>query len=605
MKRVVIFLIVILLNGCGVWSSTIRSDVLDYSSAISDTSDQFLLTNILEARDSAPIHFMEMPKITGALQATASLQGSVEMFPHPVNGGMSVINDSLTPNISVESSPTFEVDSVDTKDFAAGVTAAIDPKQIQYWRDRGLDPSLLLDLFLSSLEITARCAEPKEPKIATSLGKAKASKLSNTQAIQYDLELGSYEECIRKAHDHYARWVMIRQCADLGPPDATSQCEESTAKNDSLSYAEETSNCAQTATGKSALAMRKAKDDCLNGGAVIEIRNDPRGAADIIAPCRQKYRDVDCHAITSFEYFLTIANILESHGFSMNFYSERSRLGKAISIKSKNLPLFDPSKYVLEHISDKKGEKGQDLYNVYSVSTDKKLALCLAGRPLTDSGNPDNAQLCSQSESTKEVKSDPSLPHSVEPVLPSAASWNKLPDKCSTYPLDPVPVDDYYCAIYLGYFNYLRELASGNRLAVKAGDTTYTLGIKIRAAVEMLRYLGNLVYFQDNVPRGRYLNNPITQSYDSNCHAGRSEETDPNRCAASDGGYVFALFDKDKMPQDEKAQITVNYRGRDYSIAQYNPGDHTLAALSVLNLSIILNKSPNDIRTTPVIQVVP
>jgi hypothetical protein len=129
--RYLAFLLLAGLAGCGVWTSTIRSDVLDYNSVVTDTIDKYLLVNVLEARDNVPIHFMEMPKITGTLQATASVQGSA-LFPQSVHGGTGIASSTLTPNISVSSTPTFEVDNLDTKDFATGTTSPLDTKQIQY-----------------------------------------------------------------------------------------------------------------------------------------------------------------------------------------------------------------------------------------------------------------------------------------------------------------------------------------------------------------------------------------------------------------------------------------------------------------------------------------
>ena len=314
MRRIFILLAVFLLNGCGVWSSTIRSDVLDYSNAIEETMDKFLLINVLEARDNAPIHFMEMPKINGSLQATASLSASVPFFPHPVHGGDSVINDSISPTVSAQSTPNFEVDNLDTKDFATGVSSPIDPKQIQYWFDRGLDHRLLLFLFFSSIQITYHECVAPDGKMPTAALKKK-DRAEYKKQMAFSSEWRSFNACVD------AFGTPEKECAPL--PVGDNAPDDQKAYGDCLSYyrtqfTDAKQKCTNAMKGLVGDEAREAYIKCINVGREIEVRNSPRAAAMKLENCRRsdgnKKPLSECHAITSFEDYLKLVNLI-SEGF--------------------------------------------------------------------------------------------------------------------------------------------------------------------------------------------------------------------------------------------------------------------------------------------------
>src|SRR5690348_958812 len=107
-----------MLGGCALQTDSIRTDMTDYANVLEEAADKALVVNVLEARDGAPMHFVAFPKINGQLKAAASLQSAIPFVGDRFGKPSVTVNGSETPNISVESTPTFEVTSLDTKEFA-------------------------------------------------------------------------------------------------------------------------------------------------------------------------------------------------------------------------------------------------------------------------------------------------------------------------------------------------------------------------------------------------------------------------------------------------------------------------------------------------------
>ena len=139
--------------------------------------------------------------------------------------------------------------------------------------------------------------------------------------------------------------------------------------------------------------------------------------------------------------------------------------------------------------------------------------------------------------------------------------------------------------------------------SLESAKKQYSVGLTIRSAAEIVRYLGDLVYYEqllgsdDRQKDDSYHNVPVTLSYEPGC---QGLDFSADDCWTKEGGYLFTL-----NLAGSARRFTVNYRGEDYSVSQGDPRDHTLEVLAVVSHAINLNKSAADIRTTPVLQVVP
>lgn len=568
--RVVSILLFAVLGGCGVWSSTIRSDVIDYSDVIETTTDQFLLINILQARDDAPLHFAALPNIHGSLQATASLAGAAP-FEQGIEGSRSAavpatattsaipglpeaafLNGSIAPAIGVGSAPSFEVDSVEAKDFVTGITSPIDPKFIKYWVDRGLDKRIILLLFFSSVEIVDTAFDPCT-----------------------DSNLALIASAANAAPSH-----LVRQCRD------------------------------KTTFGR---------------GAAIEIRNNPRQAADQIEACERAGMP-DCHSRTEFDLYLRLIDSLKE-GVTANAYSQRTLLAHDREFSPRDAASIDPAKYQLEPLADGK-------YDLYSVSASPSFAFCLAGKFETLTGwlvqntdeqpaAPPTAPLVPAKDRKSgsgieaampargNVCSDPVinvLPFVPHAKLPGAGAFvtpesspgaDYFPTPCvrpSLPPEEPARVrapGRPYCELFLNYM--------ATRDGMGYPDDHYRIMLTPRSVAEMIHYLGDIVYYQDRVRQNTDRNVPLTLGYDYSCH--RTPEGAPvpgADCVERDGGVLFQLH-----RGADSGRIVVHYRGETWSVAEHTPADHTLDAFSIVSQLVNLNKSANDLRTTPTVQIVP
>lgn len=126
----------VLLGGCSL-SGAVTHSSLDYAQVLETVTNDMLATNILLARDQAPLHFTDLSQIRGSLQLQAQTQVS-EPFG-------SLFNSDEPPRamlnglIAGASNPSFDVVPLNTKSFTEGINAPIDPKYFQYLTNREQD----------------------------------------------------------------------------------------------------------------------------------------------------------------------------------------------------------------------------------------------------------------------------------------------------------------------------------------------------------------------------------------------------------------------------------------------------------------------------------
>src|SRR3954468_5825159 len=101
------------LAGCGVPSSLIKSDTLAFDDVIEDTTNKFLVLNVLRARDNAPLHFADIPSLRESIQQTASFSSLNYIGPRLATA----LKDSLTVAGNMQTAPSFEVTHLQSKEF--------------------------------------------------------------------------------------------------------------------------------------------------------------------------------------------------------------------------------------------------------------------------------------------------------------------------------------------------------------------------------------------------------------------------------------------------------------------------------------------------------
>jgi len=534
--------------------SQIKSDALSYNEAVEETSDRLLVLNILRSRDKAPLHFAAIPLIHESLQGSASVQATLPFGPLE----HSTTRDTAGGTLSVQSAPSFDLSTLDTKDFITGLSSPMDPRLVKYALDRGFDRRLILMLFFSSAEIIER--KSVEPNVSQSADQA-------------------------------------------GPP----------IVNDK-----------------------------------IEVFNSPRDAIDGTRPIVHRDAPLTCDERTQFELYLDLINRLQR--FTANSYSERRLVAEGFDVKTardvRDLASIDLNKYrlVYDTSGGKSGNKSVNpseggprsarrtapdrIYRLYAISPDQKVAFCY--------GDEGNGTAIARVNGAPGVNEAGKINRCTQPIVDvsggedvSSAVPERMIEPLETGEAPPattkpeiVPGHDLqtgaaaptaaghgggpaspYCQIF-------------DRFKAMPTDPRWQLRLNIRSVAEMIAFLGDLLYYEEQLPGRLYPNeighrpqgdqnhnNPVTLGYcdQKEFRDGEWRPKAGSNCEAYEGGALFRLDGA-----ADTARFSVDYLDRkSYSVEPYSTADRTLLVLSILNQLINLNKSASDIKTTPFVQVQP
>lgn len=457
----------LLLGACN-FEANIKTDALAYNDVVEDTVDKLLVINILRSRDHAPLHFGTIPNIHEGFQSAGGFTTTTPFGPLLPKATTAV--DSFGLNGSVQTTPSFDMNTLDTKDFITGISNPIDPKYAKYWLDRGLDPRIVLLLFFSSATISEKVGDSEE-----------SITISNDPRIQVESP------------------TVI--CPGIKPTEADH---------------------------------------------------------------------------TLFDLYLLLINKLAQDGFFANAYSSRravitdialSASGKTPTLRDlgsmlKDVTSLDPSKFSLAPQPTKKGEVQK--YTLYQTSSEPSIAFCFnhgggLQRTNTDS-DAEESSFCNRSSIDRSL----------------AAQSRQRP------PMQEVSTSDRgrFCPIFHDF------MGDGPTPAAK----TPRLNLTMRSVGDMIAFLGDLTYYEENVLNDEHHHIPMKLGY---CKKGDT--------ACHDGGTLFWLDN----PHPADPRFSIDYRGATYTVDRYSPDDHTLQVLAILDQLLNINKSAQDIRTTPFVEILP
>ena len=122
-------------------SGTIGQHSIAYNGSMEAATDTVLVTNILRARDRAPLHFSTLGSIHGAFNLLAG-----------IGTDLSDLRDVAQPAVLGSSSPSFDVGPLDRQEFARGLLRPLEPGLFRLLSDRGLPDQLLLHLLVSRFD---------------------------------------------------------------------------------------------------------------------------------------------------------------------------------------------------------------------------------------------------------------------------------------------------------------------------------------------------------------------------------------------------------------------------------------------------------------------
>ncbi|HEY3812798.1 MAG TPA: hypothetical protein VGL66_06195 [Caulobacteraceae bacterium] len=149
MKRIAIAALASLaLGGCSL-APLIQPAAIEYNQVEEEVNNQLLVTNILRARDNAPLYLAEFQNIHVGFTGTIGT-GNVTV---PFGRGKvpNAKSFSALPNASIVAQPTFDATQLDTQQFTLGMLKPVDPVTWEYYWHRNYSPDILLYVFLASI----------------------------------------------------------------------------------------------------------------------------------------------------------------------------------------------------------------------------------------------------------------------------------------------------------------------------------------------------------------------------------------------------------------------------------------------------------------------
>jgi hypothetical protein len=264
------------------------------------------------------------------------------------------------------------------------------------------------------------------------------------------------------------------------------------------------------------------------------------------------------------------------------------------------LATLDPTKFQWTRDADK------NTYSIYSISSEPKTALCDSGYQLsTGAQTPARLTPCSTTIYNAPIESD-------------AAEYPTLTYTPATNETEKVS----FCKIFDEVVEAKEKRPSKDSNARLTANSS-GLRLEIRSVGEIIQFLGDLLEYQEgleqlrkrNAPLLTTLNNPLTFGF---CLTDK---------VAGCNDIFFNL-----RHDDCNVRFSLTYRHRKYSVPNYNvpdesddnsstgscrpeynaggdgpllAKDHTLEILAVVHQLVDLQKSAQDIKETPYIQVLP
>jgi hypothetical protein len=136
----------LLLAGCSL-GSAITENSADYNATIEDVTNAALVSNVLRARDHAPLYFSDLAQIRGSLQL--NVQPAQTIIPYAHFLGSTTPSTVQAGPLNVSTQPGFDYAPLNTKIFAEGMLSGIDERVFAYFIQRFAHQRGFIYLFLN------------------------------------------------------------------------------------------------------------------------------------------------------------------------------------------------------------------------------------------------------------------------------------------------------------------------------------------------------------------------------------------------------------------------------------------------------------------------
>src|SRR4029079_14780429 len=115
--------------------------------AIEQTQNEMLLLNIIRSMRHSPVYITDTSKVTG------TVKGDVDLRLETPRIHLYKANDAVaSPSFDFQTSPTMDVNLLNSKDFTTGFLAPVSPERFAYYWSQGWPSEMLLYLFVLKAE---------------------------------------------------------------------------------------------------------------------------------------------------------------------------------------------------------------------------------------------------------------------------------------------------------------------------------------------------------------------------------------------------------------------------------------------------------------------
>jgi hypothetical protein len=139
------------LLGCSMRAITpntrVARSALDYNLQVEEAQNKNLLINVWRAKKRYPLYLTDISKVTGSLTNTYTLGLSLSF------GHIPKYQVTTTPSATFTTTPTFDVNLLDTQDFMRGFLAPVSPSIFAHFWRQGWPRELLLHLLVRELQV--------------------------------------------------------------------------------------------------------------------------------------------------------------------------------------------------------------------------------------------------------------------------------------------------------------------------------------------------------------------------------------------------------------------------------------------------------------------
>lgn len=131
-------------------SERVAVSAVDYNRAIENSNNQQILLNIARASHQMPLYFTRIGSITGNFEVSAGIDAAIPFGPN-----VTAVNNtnSISPSVSIRSSPNFDIQPLDDKEFVRETLRPLPTEVFAYYWESGWPKQLLLHLFIESAEV--------------------------------------------------------------------------------------------------------------------------------------------------------------------------------------------------------------------------------------------------------------------------------------------------------------------------------------------------------------------------------------------------------------------------------------------------------------------